>query len=264
MTQPKHQHWVPQFYLRYFSTSDTVNSKNPKVWVWDKASRNSLPAPVSVRNVCGQRYLYTPEDKTGSRDWTLESHLSMLEGGASEIWPYLLNGKLDLGNSVFRGFLAKFIALLHLRNVAIFRTIDKIMELRDQLYGPPGEKFMASRKPSDPDPLHSGRYFVHMIQTGAGNIADQLVQKRWIVACSDEPVFITADRPVIFSPKPSKWRENALILPLSPTRVLCMDGKMNEAGNIYCKSSDAGPGIVNSILESKAVRLIISSEKYPK
>jgi hypothetical protein len=126
MTQPKHQHWVPQFYLRHFATSDSFGSKNAKVWVWDKVAGNSLPAPVSVRNICGQRYLYTPEDGQGDRKWELEKFLAVQEDGAARIWPHLLSGQAPLGDDLIRTYLAKFIAVLHLRNVALFRAIDKV------------------------------------------------------------------------------------------------------------------------------------------
>ncbi|MCB1583790.1 MAG: DUF4238 domain-containing protein [Xanthomonadales bacterium] len=157
---PKNQHWVPQFYLSQFATEETSNTKKPKVWVWDITKDSSLPAPLSVRNICGQRYLYSPEDHEGIRNPDIENMLGVIENVAAKTWPHLISGNLDLADPVVREFIAKFISILHLRNVHIYRTGDNIIELINKLYGKPSEDIMKSRGESDPDPRDPGRFFI--------------------------------------------------------------------------------------------------------
>lgn len=33
-SRSKHQHWVPQFYLRYFATPESRATKAPQVWIF--------------------------------------------------------------------------------------------------------------------------------------------------------------------------------------------------------------------------------------
>lgn len=255
----KNQHWVPQFYLRQFATEDSVGAKTPKVWVWDKSIQSSLETPVSVRNICGQRYLYSPEDTSGSRDPTLESVLGELEGTAAEVWPYLITGEVDLNNQKIRNFLAKFFSILHLRNVSIYRTIDRAMELRDKLYGTPKPEFLASRGETDPDPTHSGRFFVHTMLQNMGKFASQLSQKPWMVLVSEEPRFFTSDRPVVFTLK-SLFRANSeLLFPLTPRHVLATHG-FGEQPRIYvAKCPSSFVSTTNLLVEAHALRFLISA-----
>lgn len=256
----KNQHWVPQFYLRQFATEDSVGAKTPKVWVWDKSRQSSLETPVSVRNVCGQRYLYSPEAPSGSRDPTLENVLSELEGTAAKVWPYLITGEVDLTNQEIRHFLANFFSIMHLRNVFIYRTIDRTMELRDKLYGTPKPEFLASRRETDPDPTHSGRFFVHTMLQNIRKFASQLSQKPWMVLASDEPGFFTSDRPVVFTLK-SLFRANSeLLFPLTPRHVLATHG-FGEQPRIYvAKCPSSLVSTTNHLVEAHALKFIISAK----
>lgn len=70
----KHQHTVPQFYLRQFASNDE------KIWAFDKQTGRSFH--TSIRNVAGERFFYdskTLEEVTGDKQ-ALEKFLSQLEG----------------------------------------------------------------------------------------------------------------------------------------------------------------------------------------
>jgi hypothetical protein len=63
----KHQHWVPQFYLRYFATPNTRHSDEPQVWIFSKDPGDGDETLTNIRNVCGKRYLYSPIQPRGDR-----------------------------------------------------------------------------------------------------------------------------------------------------------------------------------------------------
>jgi hypothetical protein len=70
----KHQHYVPQFYLKEFASEDG------QIWVYDKLTDKSFR--TTVRNVAGERYFYDSdglEKVTGDRQ-AVEKYLSSLEG----------------------------------------------------------------------------------------------------------------------------------------------------------------------------------------
>jgi hypothetical protein len=79
MNQPVNQHWVPQFYLKYFATPDTQQTKNPKTWIFSKDEEDGDPKLTNIRNICAKRFLYSPPDKDGQREWELETRLSDIE-----------------------------------------------------------------------------------------------------------------------------------------------------------------------------------------
>ena len=78
MDTVKHQHYVPQFYLKEFA------DENEQIWVYDKVLDRSFL--TSVRNVAGERYFYDSnamEAAVGDRQ-AIEKYLSRLEGEFSD------------------------------------------------------------------------------------------------------------------------------------------------------------------------------------
>jgi len=122
----KHQHWVPQFYLRYYATPESRGSKQPKVWILSKDEADGNEKLTSVRNVCGQRYLYSPILETGERDWALEDLLNELESGLGGVWPALADNYVALNDPHVRRGLALFLAVTHLRNPDMRAQVERM------------------------------------------------------------------------------------------------------------------------------------------
>jgi hypothetical protein len=261
---PKNQHWVPQFYLRLFATADTINTKNPKVWVWDKSKKSSFEAPLSVKKICGKRYLYSPEDINGERNSDIESMFSQMEDKAARLWPYLLAGNVDLTDQVFREFISKFISALHLRNVFVYRTVDNIFELRDKLYGKPSQEFLKSRSEADPDPTHSGRFYIDTIIRNISNISKIISQKRWMVLRSDDAECFTSDRPVVFSHKNISSSKCNLHFPLSPKHVLIASDIGDQPKNYIAQCPNNIVSLANLLVEGQSLRFTISAKPRNK
>src|SRR5262249_38121788 len=149
---------------------------------------------TGIRNVCGQRYLYSPDDANGGRDWSAEKYLGNLEKDAGKLWPDLVDGRLPLDNASDRVTLARFVAALHIRNVHLFNLIGSTMSLRDRLFGPLSPDVLASRAAHEPDPTHPGRHFVHVVRTSSERISRLLVNMQWLVLRVQRDFFVTSDR----------------------------------------------------------------------
>jgi len=263
----KHQHWVPQFYLRYFATPDTREAAMPKIWLFDKKQPDLERAPTAVRNVCGKRYLYTPLDESGNRDTSLDKYLDELEAETAALWPVLARDCADLSEPALRNRLARFTAYLHLRNFELFRLIDSTLNLRNKLYGVPSEELLASRSAGMPDLKDAGRFFVHTVRNGADRITKTFAEMRWTMVCSGVDVFATSDRPVTFlhetlkMPGPGKQGSVALI-PLTPRRLLAMDDRHDQPANFYRNlDGDSRASPFNAAIFDKAVRFVIGSKR---
>jgi len=116
VNRPKHQHWVPQFYLRYFATLESRESDQTQVWIFSKEDTDGDETLTNVRNICGKRYLYSPIGDSGERLWHLEKKLENLETTMGVIWPAIAEDFIDLGDSNIRKALSLFVAVMHLRN----------------------------------------------------------------------------------------------------------------------------------------------------
>jgi hypothetical protein len=112
----KHQHWVPQFYLRYFATMATRNKDCPQVWIFSKDPADGDEKLTNIRNVCGKRYLYAPVQVNGERDWSLDKRLDDLESSLGQVWSELAEDYVDFSDPELRKGLAQFIAVMYLRN----------------------------------------------------------------------------------------------------------------------------------------------------
>ena len=122
----KHQHWVPQFYLRYFATTESRNSEQPQVWIFSKDPADGDETLTNVRNVCGKRFLYTPVQSDGQRSWDLDERLDELESTLGKVWPALTEGYVSLEDASLRNGLALFVAVMHLRNPEVREEIERV------------------------------------------------------------------------------------------------------------------------------------------
>lgn len=257
MAKSKHHHWVPQFYLRNFSLQEGLGG-TPKIWVLNK--RLEIPdAPTAIRNVAGQRYLYAPTGTTGIRDWSAEEFLGSVESTAASIWSELSSGKLDLSDPALREPVARFVGLLHLRNVAVHASIDSIIELRTALWGALSKETIAQLPEGAPDPTDAGRFFAAMLMRDAEKMANLFSAPHWIVIDADSDVFITSDRPVIFLRGGGPGRpESIACVPIGPRRALLTLGDRPDGGHSYGRLPLGLNETVNTLLFQRCMRHVFT------
>ena len=269
-SRSKHQHWVPQFYLRYFATADTRNSKQPKVWVFSKHTSDGDETLTNVRNVCGKRYLYSPIGCDGNRNWDLDEKLDGLESTMDKIWPALVEGFVPLDDPHLRKGLALFVAVMHLRNPEVREEVEHIHRQLISFYEdmpllPDGTPTVDSIEIDgqthkvDLKGWHDyrswgrnehDRFFAHIVESEAIHIAKMLLPKRWSVVCATEDIFITSDRPVAIQhqsrPKTGFGTLDATItFPLCPKRLLVIDNMHSEPANQYYPLQESSAGAFN-------------------
>ncbi|HSX35362.1 MAG TPA: DUF4238 domain-containing protein [Patescibacteria group bacterium] len=106
------QHYVPQFYLRYFALENDANA----VWAYQ---RHIEPFKTNVKNIAGEKGFYRFIDsRTGKESDELEETYSKLEHQAQLIISKLNTpGLLELSRED-RGNLAYFVTSLHVRGLS--------------------------------------------------------------------------------------------------------------------------------------------------
>ncbi len=281
--RPKHQHWVPQFYLRYYATPESRCTSQPQVWIFSKDDSDGDEKITNVRNVCGQRYLYSPMLETGERDWALEDLLNDLETGLSEFWPALAGGYVALEDPHIRRGLALFLSVTHLRNPDMRAQVDqlhaKIVEvfsnapkLADGTPDVAGVEINGKYRPLSTDGWHQyrvwgrtehDRFFAGIVRSEATPIAEHLMRKRWSMVLAEKDTFITTDKPVCLQ---HEVREKFGILTpgtiitfsISPTRVLILDDLHSEPANQYYPLNEGNGPAFNATLWHGARRFLIT------
>lgn len=283
MSKPINQHWVPQFYLKYFATPETQQTKNPQTWIFSKNEEDGDPKITNIRNICAKRFLYSPLNKDGQREWKLENRLSDLETLLSVIWPTLAEGYADLSWEPLRKAISLFASVLHLRHpnslIQCFDTHEHLVkqfnQLPKKLDGTPNIAFVEingkilefdtsdwheyeSWKKEDHQQL-----FCDSVQANTGHLAELLLKKRWSIIFSEVPVFITSDNPVcknhLEKEKFGFGTEGTIVtLPLSPTRLLIMDDNHKEPAGQYYPLHTDGPGPFNLGIWRSSNRFMIS------
>ena len=81
---------------------------------------------TNIRNVCTRRYLYSPTDSAGQRDWVLEEKLAGLETQLASLWPSLAAKPVDFGYTGIRRLVALFVSVMHLRGPDTLNGVEDI------------------------------------------------------------------------------------------------------------------------------------------
>jgi hypothetical protein len=281
--QSKHQHWVPQFYLRCFATSETRETQTPQVCIFFKREADGDERLTNVRNVCGKRYLYSPRQPDGKRNWVLDDKLNDVEALLGQVWPSLATDFVDLQDEPVRKALALFVSIMHMRHPDVRQTVE-------YTHGALVSFYETGPKAADGTPLvdsieHKGksyhfdksnwydyknqgkdghdRAFAETVQSVSGLMAKHLLTKRWSVIYCERDSFITSDKPVVlqhFERERFGYGTVGTIVtfPLSPTRLLVLDDLHDEPPNQYYPLVQSNIGAVNLSSWRAASRYLIT------
>lgn len=285
----KHQHWVPQFYLRYYATPETRGSKRPQVWIFPKDDSDGGEKLTNVRNVCGQRYLYSPTLEAGGRDWTLDDLLNELESGLALFWPALAEDYVALEDPHLRSGIALFLAVTYLRNPEvraqteklhsmIVEACDSAPKLSDGTPNIEAIEINGTCHPISTDGWHKylswgktehDRFFAHLVRSDATRIAEHLVRKRWSIVFADDDTFITTDKPVGLQHETREkfgieTQGTIITFPISPTRILMLDDMHSEPANQYYPLMEGNGPAFNVTLWRNARRFLITGRPVPE
>jgi hypothetical protein len=279
----KHQHWVPQFYLNYFATEGSRHTSRPQVWIFSKDEADGDEKLCSVRNVCGQRYLYSPRQIDGQRTWALENALGTVETLIGKVWPAIAVDFVDLADPSLRKAISLFLATTHHRHPKMLDAVEHThRQMVDFYEGLPkdhdGIPFVDSVElkgrvvPFDPSGWHEykregpdghHRFFAEFVRNNAGEMAQHLLSKRWSVVFSESDVFVTGDKPVVLSHAERDvfgygTRGTILQFPLSPRRMLVLDDMHNEPANQYYPLDPVCAGAFNYTTWHGSTRFLIT------
>lgn len=288
--RPKNQHWVPRFYLRNFATPETRTrgKDESQIWMFSNDERDGDERLTNIKNVCTRRYLYSPTDSAGRRDWTLEEKLADLETQLASLWPTVAAEPVDFGHTDIRRLVALFVSVMHLRGPdtlnaveGIHRNLVSLLESapRHSDGTPNVEVIDASgnaklldtngwREYREWGANDHRRFFARTIQSEAVRIAECLMRKRWSTILADDDVFVTSDRPVSVE---HQAREvfgvatpgSIVTFPVTPRRLLVMDDRHEQPANHYYPLKRDLVGSMNALIW-RSGRFLLTGRPIPE
>jgi hypothetical protein len=216
--------------------------------------------------VAYQDYLYVlgPE---GNRDDSFEDKLGELDRlFGDSLWDQIANYYVDLCDESVRKFTALQMAVMYRRNPAEFdrhklahtqlvdflsreKDLPTSVETKGKVYQLDTSTWPAYRDATEDD---MKREWFNSIKA-ATDIAELFMKMRWSVVVADVPTFITTDNPVAFVHPSLDFRginshETLILFPLSPTRILLLDHKLNEPDGQYYPLKDGVGAAFNGLL----------------
>ena len=217
------------------------------------------------------------------RGWDLEAQLESLESTLGGLWPTLAEDYMDLSDPALRKGLSLFVAVMHLRNPHTLEAVEQIHrslvasyeEMPKRPDGTPdvdSVEVSGTIYPLDTSRWHSyrawgrndhHRFFTHVIQSEAINLAGLLVQKRWSMMISDRDTFVTSDKPVCIEHQTKTtfgFQTPGVIIcfPVSPRRLLVMDDVHHEPANQYYPLPASTDGAFNYSIWRNGSRFMIT------
>jgi len=183
-----HQHYVPQFLLKIFTTA----TRNRQIWVFDKHDEKQFK--TSVRNVANQQGFYDYVID-GARQ-SLDPALQRLETAVAEDIRSLVQHRVLPSNIETRTRLAVFVSVQNLRTDAArqqYRHLgESLRQAIEHRGGPGAAAFMPYSTPEE-----SYAQAIKMIPSLSRSAASHILQKSWILysTTSRHPFYIS-DNPV--------------------------------------------------------------------
>jgi Protein of unknown function (DUF4238) len=231
MSEPKHQHYVPQCYLREFTDPNTPSGQEPYVWIFEKGSKKGKKK--APKNILSETDIYTLKVKGGKKNYSIEKSLSNIESEYASIFRNKIRNKLPL-SEYEHVIVCLFVACMLQRTT---RYRDNLNNFYDQLI----ERAEALEKAHNADPKGSvelkkekeDAHKLSMMQT-LPKLVELLMHMSLAFICTGKSriKFITSDDPcTLTNPAlqgqrfygPGLGQERVeLTLPLSPEVMLHM------------------------------------------
>jgi Protein of unknown function (DUF4238) len=254
-SRPKKQHVVPRFYLGKFCGPDGL------VWTY---SGGYMPRGAKPQATAVETNFYSPIGADGERFDEAEKLLGTIEGNAAPLWDGLCKGEVFTGEE--REHIALFLAAQYLRSpssvragaemmasfaghTAQFIAADKQAHERslDRYEAETGEKITPEEREKMREFIRDPNNFsINVLRAaglpilgGMGNLANILLNMKWVVGRSKDQHLITSDCPITRTSDPAThspiYGDGAFAnktvrvnFPLTPTRIIELTWKGEE------------------------------------
>lgn len=285
MSNPKRHHYLPQFYLKYFSKEDLL-------WIYDR--EQNVFRQQTAMNTAVKKHYYAIEQEDGEKNLELEKHFSEIEGKAKLIIDKLISKQQisDEEKIILSVFLAymnfrvpdfeKSVNKLHehiLRkaNALMFANEERAQQTIDQYKADTGDDSEMNAAELV-EFQKSGKYEIEIHRNASlemmvgitGEIAKYFSLMDWgVYHAKNETSFITTDHPFMIAP-PSDYTPNFYgygvltpgtkkVFSLSPQACLVLHDRGDKIVHLPMNKRDVRQ--INLMLTSRADRFVIARDE---
>lgn len=203
--KPTKQHYVPQCYLRAFATPDSINDKEPLIWIFPRRERKGKLD--KVKNVLFAKDLYTI-DVGGEKDYSIEKSLGNIEGEYTTLYKDKIAKRLPLSKKE-HAVLCIFIGALMQRTLRHKDSVEKFLtEVIEKM-----EKIDEAHNTKSKIVEDYKKFKINSHKLGIFKIlpdmADVLTKMNLAFMCTNNssPGYITCDDPCIMFNPDLQWQK---------------------------------------------------------
>ncbi|HEY7001954.1 MAG TPA: DUF4238 domain-containing protein [Candidatus Udaeobacter sp.] len=268
MSKKRHQHIIPECYLKEWCDPLTPPGHEPYIWIISPDGSNKKRK--SPRKSFTETDFYTVKLADGSRNLVIEDSLSVIEDRFTRLRREAISRERQLDLDP-RGVLCVFTAMMSVRTMPERRSLTKsftelheMTESLERQFQPGGQRVASLETERWKD---QGHQFTigHSIDFVSGELFE--MHLCFLVAAHQQR-FITSDHPCVwFNPEAYKWppmlrgpglaqKDIEITLPISPTHLAYFswkrlpvlvkrDGKERAEGCDYLQISDRFVGELN-------------------
>ncbi|PJZ47525.1 DUF4238 domain-containing protein [Leptospira saintgironsiae] len=280
---PRRHHWVPQFYLEYFAVPDSIGTKSPEIWCFQRSGTDKPEFKTGIRAVAAKNDLYS-KIFGDSKDTTLESEFSEVEGLMSQIWETLAYGNFDFSKSdAYKKGFSLFLGLMLVRHPIQFSDWEKlhkrIVNILDEVKKESDKvtleisgteleldfkEYDSYRNQNSTELKNS---FLDSAKENIMRLAEQLLKKRWSIVHCDKPSLITSDSPILILNDKNKGinrPDTKIIFPISPYRAFIIDDLIDKPHWQYYPISESNAHELNYLQwVSSDIKFMFSPRSIP-
>lgn len=183
--EKRNQHYIPQFYLNYFSDPNVPPMHNPYVWIYDRV--NEALKNKSPKNIAYEKGFNDIVDAEGNLDSTVEDQFQQIESETAKVFRKLV--KLEYISKSDRLQLCKFVLSMRTRIPKYKDMYVDIVQKGDQTVIPL-DVVDVTKLPS--------QFPMNSVIFAANNVSHFLLRMDWSLLIAPEEIsFITSDNPVV-------------------------------------------------------------------
>ena len=276
-------HYVPQFYLKEFTSPDTPLGYEPYVWFYEYETK--IWKKKSPKNIASENNFYLITDEKGNKSDILEKHLSKIEGAMALVFKNKIIKKRDLDEndriaiSTFVAYMMtrtrktkdiinRFTSEIAKRTMELYRSHpEAIKKLKDEYEADTGkilpEDFGEAYFDSSKYTINASNDFLNTLIPPNEDILRIISDMTWsFVFSENKNYFITSDSPYnMINPKIKSniygqgLIHNGIEVSLPLSKNVCFFGSWEEKNPLYLDVNEM-------IVQQLNVRRIMSSYRY--
>ncbi len=262
----KKQHYISQFYLNYFSSDSSEESK--EIWQYDKQKNRFFAFPVPIKSICYEENIYELRNDNGKIICpnAIEKSLGKIESEASKVFSSIKRKISIPQNGKTLCFLTsqEKIVLKQYMAVMVLRSEDVINSIQDEVKEFYGEKvttnFARNKALNSCLPISENKSDATDLLKDVLSLFENMSFQVGTTNCN---CILTSDSPIVFHGNNAK-KLDEIFFPLFPNAILYLkpfERSPNDMKNRLTELADGDVKYFNEEIVKHSKRWVFANNK---